>query len=480
MVPGERIESLMKPLGRENRRNAKSGNGRPPQEKQSLFCGITSALKSPCCTILESISDGVFTIDLNKRITSFNRAAESITGFKSEEAIGHHCFDVFRADICEKNCALEETLSTGKPLVNVEAQMISESGIQKPISISTSVLKNENNELIGGVETFRDLSELERLKRQLARSFTDEDIIGRHPRMKEILSFLPDIAESESSVLIEGPTGSGKELIARALHQLSPRKTGPFVAVNCAALPETLLESELFGYAKGAFTGAMRNKAGRVLLANKGTLFLDEIASTSLAFQADLLRVLEDGEFTPLGDTKSVKADFRLVTATNQDLRHLVREGKFREDLYYRLNVAKISLPPLKERKEDIPLLVDHFIHKFNLIKSKNIEGVSSEVLSFLMDYPFPGNIRELENVIEYSFIACKGATIGLEHLSRDLLESLRKNTPVLSTTEQEAQKIRAILDRYPHNRPEAARILGMSRTTLWRKIRKYNMKATW
>lgn len=479
----------MKALRQEKPSRAKSGAPTPPQEKhckprstpekQSLFCGITSALKSPCCTILESISDGVFTIDLNKRITSFNRAAESITGFRSEEAIGQYCFDVFRADICEQNCALEETLCTGKPLVNVRAQMISKTGNQKPISISTSVLKNENNQLIGGVETFRDLSELEQLKRQLYRSFTDEDIIARHPRMKEILSFLPDIAESESSVLIEGPTGSGKELIARAIHQLSPRKTGPFVAVNCAALPETLLESELFGYAKGAFTGAVKNKAGRVLLANKGTLFLDEIASTSLAFQADLLRVLEDGEFTPLGDTKGVKADFRLVTATNQDLKDLVHEGKFREDLYYRLNVAKISLPPLKERKEDIPLLIDHFIHKFNFIKGKTIEGVSSEVLSFLMDYAFPGNIRELENIIEYSFIACKGAVIGMEHLSRDLLESRKQQSCFLSTTElEEAQKIRAILERHPHNQPEAARVLGMSRTTLWRKMKKYGLKA--
>lgn len=460
-------------------RRKKEGKAEPEAEKTSIFCGITSALKSPCCTILESISDGVFTIDRDKRITSFNRAAEAITGFKSAEAIGQYCFDVFRASICEKQCALDETLTTGKPRVNVSAQIISRSGNQKAISISTATLKNENSEIIGGVETFRDLSELERLKRQLARSYTDEDIVGRHPRMKQILSFLPDIAESESSVLIEGPTGSGKELIARAIHQLSPRKTGPFVAVNCAALPETLLESELFGYAKGAFTGAVRNKAGRLFLANKGTLFLDEIASTSLAFQVDLLRVLEERAFTPLGDTRTVKADFRLVTATNLELTRLVEQGKFREDLYYRLNVAKITLPPLKERKEDIPLLVDHFIQKFNLMKGKNIEGITSEALSSLMDYAFPGNIRELENIIEYSFIACKGSAIGLEHLSRDLLESLRKNTPLLFTTEQEeAQKIRAILDRYPHNRPKAARVLGMSRTTLWRKIRRYGLDA--
>lgn len=205
----------------------KGGKAKQETDNPSLFCGITSALKSPCCTILESISDGVFTIDLNKRITSFNRAAETITGFKSAEAIGQYCFDVFRASICEKQCALDQTLATGNSQVNVNAHIISRSGSQKAISISTATLRNEKNDVIGGVETFRDLSELERLKRQLARNYTDEDIIGRHPRMKEILSFLPDIAESESSVLIEGPTGSGKELIARAIHQLSPRKTRP-------------------------------------------------------------------------------------------------------------------------------------------------------------------------------------------------------------------------------------------------------------
>jgi PAS domain S-box-containing protein len=411
----------------------------------------------------------VFTIDLDKTITYFNRAAEAITGFQSTEAVGQKCFDIFRAHICEKECPLDRSLSSGKPELHPRVGLISKSGAEIPVSMSTSLLKDPNGRIVGGVRIFSDLSELERLRRELARSFTPEDIIGKSPKMKKIISFLPDVAESDSAVFVEGPTGSGKELIARAIHHLSSRKTGPFVAVNCAALPETLLESELFGYAKGAFTGATKNKAGRLLLANKGSLFLDEVGSTSLAFQADLLRVLEDGEFTPLGDTKTVKADFRLVTATNLDLRDLVEEGKFREDLYYRLNVAKISLPPLKERKDDIPLLIDHFIHKFNLIKGKSIEGVSSEVLSFLMDYNFPGNIRELENIIEYSFISCKGANIGLEHLSRDLFESRKKQSRFLSMTElEEAQKIRAILERHPHNQPEAARVLGMSRTTLW------------
>ena len=446
-------------------------------EKASIFCDITSALKAPCCTILESISDGVFTIDVNKRVTSFNQAAELITGFKSSEAVGQYCFDVFRANICETKCALDETLATGRTRVNLPALIISKSGVQKPISISTGILKNENNDIIGGVETFRDLSELEALKRQLRQRYTHEDIVGRHPRIKKILSFLPDIAESDSPVLIQGPTGSGKELIASAIHHLSPRKEGPFIAVNCAALPETLLESELFGYKKGAFTGAMKDKPGRFFLADKGTLFLDEISSTSPSFQADLLRILENGEFTPLGDTRTLKSDFRLVTAANLELKTLVREGKFREDLYYRLNVVTIDLPPLRERKEDIPLLVEHFIRKFNLRKGRNIQGVMPDALSFLMGHPFPGNIRELENIIEYAFITCKGDTIYLEHLPRDLVEEENDQGPLLSSRDnEEAEKMRTVLKQYPGNRPEAAKALGMSRTTLWRKMKKYGL----
>ena len=462
----------MEKITHQNQKNAK-----PRTEMIPMFCNITSALGSDCCTILESISDGVFTIDHDKKIMSFNRAAENITGFSFKEAVGQYCFDVFRANICEKKCALDETLANGRPQVNIRAIIISKSGEQKPICISTAELRNQHGEIVGGVETFRDLSEVEQLRKQLTHSYTFEDIVGKHPKMQENLSLLPDIAESESPVLIEGPTGSGKELIARAVHSLSPRKQRAFVAVNCAALPDTLLESELFGYAKGAFTGAMRNKAGRFFLANKGTLFLDEISSTSMAFQADLLRVLEDGEFMPLGDTRAIKADLRIVSATNQNLKELARKGKFREDLYYRLNVAKISLPPLRERKEDIPLLIDHFIRKFNLLKERSIDGVTNEALSCLMDYPFPGNIRELENIIEYAFIPCKGQVIGMEHLSPDLLEEFNAKNEDLSSSEfEEARKIYTILEQHAGKRPEAARALGISRTTLWRKMKKYGL----
>jgi PAS domain S-box-containing protein len=446
-----------------------------------LSCEISSTFTSPCCAILESISDGVFTVDPEKKITSFNHAAELITGFKAVEAIGQNCLDILRTSVCAGNCPIEKTLGSGAPQNNVHAEIITKTGGRKPVSISTTALRNERGEIVGAVETFRDLSDLERLRKELSRDYTYEDIVGRHPRIRNILSLLPDIAESDSPVLITGPTGSGKELFARAIHNLSSRKDGPFVPVNCAALPDTLLESELFGYARGAFTGAVKSKPGRFMLAHKGSLFLDEIGSTSPAFQADLLRVLESGEFIPLGDTRTLKADFRIVAAANQDLKKLAFEGGFRKDLFYRLNVAGIVLPPLSQRKEDIPLLVEHFIQKFNLIKRKSIQGVTKEALSFLMDYPFPGNIRELQNVIEYAFIRCKGDLIGLEHLSQELFEgkiNAANNASKSSVLpdDDEAQQIRIALQQHQWNRDIAAKALGMGRTTLWRKMKKYNL----
>jgi PAS domain S-box-containing protein len=443
-------------------------------------CEITSVSRSPCCIILESISDGVFTIDSNKRITSFNKAAESITGFRKEEAIGQYCFDVFRANICDGRCALDETTSSKKPSINLPALIISKQGDQKPIRLSTAILKNEHGNVIGAVETFRDVSELEELRRWANSRFVPKDIVGLHPRIVEITSFLPDVAESDSTVLITGPTGSGKELIARAIHQLSPRKKGPFIAVNCAALPDSLLESELFGYAKGAFTGAVRSKLGRFQLADRGTLFLDEISNTSLNFQADLLRILQDGEVTPLGGTQTAKIDVRIVAASNSDLGKLILENKFCQDLYYRLNVVKISLPALRERKQDIPLLADHFISQFNLRKERNIQGLSPAALGLLMGYRFPGNVRELENVIEYAFIACKGSLIEPHHLPKDLFEKCNNPPDGMSQRESvEAEAIRTMLLRHSGDRHETAQALGISRTTLWRRMKQYGILQT-
>jgi len=447
-----------------------------PQEGPG-FCDITSAVRSPCCTILESISDGVFTIDTQKRITSFNRAAETITGFTQQEAIGQFCFDIFRADICESSCALAGTLSTETPQINLPAWIITKDGEQKPIRLSTNILRDREGAIIGGVETFRDLSELEELRRQIDQKYMQEDIVGKHPRMRALLTFLPDVAESGSPVLIQGPTGTGKELVARAIHNLSPRSNGPFIAVNCAALPESLLESELFGHVKGAFTGAVRDKPGYFLEADQGTLFLDEIGAASFAFQSDLLRVLENHEFTPVGATRSVQSDFRVVAAANIPLKELVERGEFREDLFYRLNVVTLDLPPLKERREDIPLLADRFIAQLNLQQGRDIQGLSPLALNALLSHTFSGNIRELRNAIEFAFIACKGPFIELEHLPPEIGSGDTSQSAELSDRDlEEAEKIRTVLEQCRHNREHAARTLGVSRSTLWRRMKRLGL----
>ncbi|RLB15718.1 MAG: Fis family transcriptional regulator [Deltaproteobacteria bacterium] len=442
-------------------------------------CRLSQEISSFTCTVLESINEAVVTIDLDKKINSFNRAAEAATGFPRQEAIGQFCFDVLRTSICASQCLLEQCFSGNASGQDIPAFIINKAGDQTPVSMSASLLRDEDGKPEGIIEVFRDLTEIDKLRRQLSHSFMPEDIVGQHPRMRKIFAFLPDIAESESAVLIQGPTGSGKELFARAIHHLSPRSDGPFIAINCGALPDTLLESELFGYTKGAFTGAGKNKPGRFLLAHNGTLFLDEISSTSTAFQADLLRVLEQGEFVPLGDTKPTRTDFRVVAATNRDLKAMMKEGSFREDLYYRLNVVKISLPSLQERKEDIPLLAEHFIHKYNLLKGRNIQGISPEVLSCFMKYPFPGNIRELENIIEYAFILCKSKHIELQHLPVEISEwsKFHNRLPPLDPfSAEEAEKIRQLLQSNQGNRMKTARELGISRSTLWRKIKKYRI----
>ncbi len=372
--------------------------------------------------ILDSIADGVFTIDNEKNITSFNQAAEKITGITKKQAIGQKCFDVLHANICQTACALERTLETGKQLIDVPISVITSEGKTTPVSISTAVLKDRQGTVIGGVETFRDLSSLEVLRKEISRNYTFQDIISKNHEIHKMFDVLPDIAESDSTVLIQGPSGSGKELFARAIHSLSHRKTKPYIVVNCGALPDTLLESELFGYLKGAFTDAKKDKPGRFALAEGGTLFLDEIAELSNALQVKLLRVLQEKEYEPLGATSFRKANVRIITATNQDLSQLLARGTFREDLYYRINVVKIELPPLSERREDIPLLVDHFINQFNIKKEKKIAGMPNHLLSMFMEYDWPGNVRELENIIEHAFVLCHGPQIEIDHLPKEFV----------------------------------------------------------
>ena len=378
---------------------------------------MKQTLENQTQIILDSIADGVFTVNSQRKITSFNRAAEEITGIKKEEAFGRHCWEVFRASICEKRCSLQETMQTGRPIVNQSIFIVNAMGERLPVSISTAILKDEEGVIIGGVETFRDLTVVEALRKELSGRHTFMDIISKSKEMQRLFGMLEQVAESDATILLEGESGTGKELFAKAIHSLSPRKKGPMITVNCGSLPDTLLESELFGYKAGAFTDAKKDKPGRLALAEGGTLFLDEIGDISPALQVRLLRILQDKVYEPLGGTKPVKANVRIVAATNKHLESLVKEGKFREDLYYRIHVVKLVLPPLKNRKEDIPLLADHFIRKFSRLSGKEIQGLSAEVLPVLMSHDFPGNIRELENILEYATVVCKNDLIGIEHL---------------------------------------------------------------
>jgi len=299
---------------------------RPPRARQPRASADPDARASRI--ILDSIADGVFTVDRDWRITSFNRAAERITGIERREALGRHCWEVFRANICEADCALRRTMETGKPLVNRTVHILNSRGDSVPVSISTAVLRDERGEIIGGVETFRDLTVVEELRKQLHGKYSFADIVSKSPRMQVVFEILPVVAESNSTVLIEGESGTGKELVARAIHNLSPRRDKPMIAVNCGALPDTLLESELFGYVAGAFTDARKDKPGRFALAEGGTLFLDEIGDVSPAMQVRLLRVLQEREYYPLGAAKPVRADVRVIAATNRNLERLVEEGR--------------------------------------------------------------------------------------------------------------------------------------------------------
>jgi PAS domain S-box-containing protein len=431
--------------------------------------------------IFESISDGVFTTDKDCRITSFNKAAETISGFSREEAIGQYCFDIFRSDVCQSRCSLRHTLKNGEEHRNVRANIISREGKNVPIAVSTTVLYDMRGQARGAVEFFHDLSQLESLRAHITKLKQFEDLISSNQQMQRIFSLLPEIAESECNVLIQGPSGSGKELIAQAIHNLSPRKENPYIKINCAALPETLLESELFGYVKGAFTDAKRDKPGQFLLAHGGSLLLDEIAEMPLSLQVKLLRVLNNGEFHPLGSTASYISDARILCATNANLEECVRQGKFREDLFYRINVIAVQIPPLKDRLEDLPLLIDFFIQKFSSKRGKAIQGVSAQVLQLLRRYDFPGNVRELENIIEHAFVLCHEETIEVYHLPPKVVAAIEDkesapNGNGISGHSEEAI-IRETLLRHLGNRDKTAHELGIHRATLWRKIKKYGIE---
>ncbi len=427
--------------------------------------------------ILESISDGVFTVDHEWRVTSFNRAAERITGIPRERALKKHCWEVFRSNMCETDCALSRTMKMGKAFVDTSTYIVDSQKRRIPVVVSTSLLKDDKGRVLGGVETFRDMSQVEELRKELEGRYHIGDMISRSPSMEKIFSILPQVAESDSTILIQGETGTGKELMARAIHNLSPRRERPFIAINCGALPETLLESELFGYKAGAFTDATKDKPGRFALAEGGTILLDEIGDLSNAFQVRLLRVLQERTYLPLGGVRPVKADVRVIAATNKDLNKLVKSGRFRQDLFYRINVVRLTLPPLRERKEDIPMLVRHFIEVFNRLRGKSVEGMSQEALSLLMFHDYPGNIRELENIIEHAFVLTPEGQIDIhclpEHLNVPRSGQIVQTSIDKTIRSAETQVIMDALKRNSYDRLATASELGIHKSTLYRKIKR-------
>jgi PAS domain S-box-containing protein len=426
--------------------------------------------------LLDHVPDGVFTVDAAWRLTAFNRAAEEITGIPRAEALGRRCCEVFRASICEGACALKQTLATGRPVVNKVVYIVDARGQKIPISISTSVLKDGRGKVVGGVECFRDLRVVEELRQELAQQDSFANIIGRSAAMRQLFEVLPAIAESDSTVLLEGASGTGKELFARAIHDLSRRRAKPFVAINCGALPDNLLESELFGYKAGAFTDARRDKPGRFAQAEGGTVFLDEIGDISPAMQTRLLRVLQERVYEPLGAVHSVKADVRIVAATHQNLAQRVEQGRFRADLFYRIHVIRLELPGLRDRREDIPLLIEHFIARFNRLRGRDVGGVSDEALARLMEHDFPGNVRELENILEHGFALCRGGVLELAHLppqfrAVELTAGLFAGR-VMTLAAMEKLLVQDALRRHAGNRAAAARELGIDSSTLFRKLK--------
>ena len=429
--------------------------------------------------ILDSLTEGVFTVDRDLNILTFNRAAEEITGVPRDKAIGAKCFEVFRANLCESQCALDRSIKTGGVFLDKTVDIITSQGKKKPISIRTSALLQAGGEVVGGVETFRDMSTVAALRKELSGKYTFGDIVGRSAVMQSLFAILPDVAESESTVLIQGDSGTGKELFARALHHMSSRKEAPFLALNCAALPDTLLESELFGYVKGAFTDAKTDKPGRFEAAKGGTLFLDEIGDISPAVQVKLLRVLDEGAYVPLGSNEPRTSNVRLVAATNSDLKEQVRCGKFRSDLYYRLNIIRLDLPPLSQRREDIPYLVEALLDKLRAKTGKEIASLTDRAMAALMAHPFPGNVRQLENFLEHGFVLCRGRSIDLEHLPSEISQikaEAEENQASGLIRQAERRLIIEALQRNNGRRKETASHLGISTTTLWRRMKEFGL----
>ncbi len=419
--------------------------------------------------VLDSMSDGVVVCDGAMRVIKFNSAAEQITGWSRGDAIGAPtCPDIFRGYLCGHGCAVERA-AAGEGVRDQEVMIRHRNGEQRLIVLTTSAIPGAGGGSLGVVAVFRDITELARLRTELHGRGGFPNLVGRSATMRVLYEQVEDVATSEAGVLLLGETGVGKELVAEAIHRASRRAHGPLIKVNCSALSEGLLESELFGHVRGAFTGALRDKVGRFELASGGTIFLDEIGELSASLQVKLLRVLQEKEIERVGEAGVIPVDCRVIAATNRDLRALVDRGVFREDLFYRLSVIPIHVPPLRERRSDIALLAEHFLGRIATQEGKSIEGFTSDAIDVLLEYRWPGNVRELENAIAFAVIKCRAPRIGAQHLPAEIRAAPRAARAAAGTLTRAA--IEAALEKTGGNRVGAARSLGVGRATFYRKV---------
>jgi PAS domain S-box-containing protein len=436
--------------------------------------------------ILDSVAMGIFTVDMDWNITFFNNEAEKITGFVKKEAVGRKCYEVFRTELCPKGCYLKEAINRNIKIFKGRNQILNKHNEEIPVDITATALTDDAGTIIGGVESFIDDTMRVELEKKIEQSYTFYDIIGRDQKILTLFDIVSIVAPTDANVLILGETGSGKDLFARAIHNSSHRKNGPFVKVNCPALPDTLLESELFGYMRGAFTDAKHTKQGRFQVADKGTIFLDEIGDLSKEIQTKLLQVLDEREFYPLGATETVNVDVRVIASTNQDLSEMVQSGKFRQDLYYRLKVVELTIPSLRERMQDIALLIDHFLSKQARKMGKKPFRLNADVMKILLNYEYPGNVRELKHIIEHTTILCRKSEVGIDDLPEYLVN---RSSPERSISDpadlesiqsyvskREKQIILEALTAHGWHRDKAAKALNIDRTTLWRKMKRHEL----
>jgi PAS domain S-box-containing protein len=425
-------------------------------------------------TVLDNLKEGIIAHDMNRRIFFFNTEAERITGYRRSDILGKDCHEAFGAPFCGDRCAFCSEAGTLAAKNDYTLTISTPNGDQRRIEMTVTSMKDADGQFTGVLASFRDITDLLSLQMRADELTSFGNIIGHDSKMLTIFGQIRDVAEYDYPVHIAGETGTGKELVANAIHNESRRCGHPFVPINCGALPEGLIESELFGHVKGAFSGAIRDKKGRFEMADGGTVFLDEIAELSNNMQAKLLRFLQEGKFERVGGERTVKVDVRVLSATNKNLKEEVRRNRFREDLFYRLNVIPVELPPLRERKLDIPLLIDHFLGEAARRYHKRMLRISSKAMSSLMDYRWPGNVRELQNAIQFAFVRCNGNVIKLEDLPMELREAAEMPARRGPSRKLDQKSVKAALIRTGGNKARAAKRLGVGRATLYRFLNDY------